>query len=175
MGIIKRGIAVGLIALMACVNPLQTLSPANGTSTGNIDALTGLPTEASAAEKSDPYVGEVRLAVDKDAAKAKQILEDAGYEVIDQDLNEKAGSFWNKQGDQAVYLGFKRTADEDKAIRDMKTMNMCGKYSYSDLSKWVKNNRQTAKAKCEPLRIVCDEFKNSVKEGDLIAKKYWKR
>ena len=158
----KRGIAVGLIAIMAAVNPLQTLQP-----TG---AETPVVAKAAETDKA-PYIGEVRLAVDKDPNKAKQILNDAGYEYIDQDLNEKAGSFWNKQGDQAVYLGFKRTADEDKAIRDMKTMNMCGKYSYSDLSKWVKNNRQTAKAKCEPLRIVCDEFKNSVKDGDLIAKK----
>ena len=117
-----------------------------------------------------PYIGEVRLAVDKDADKAKQILESEGYEVIDQDLNEKAGSWWNKQGDQAVYMGIKRTDDESKAIKDMKTMNMCGKYSYSDLSNWVKENRETAKEKCEPLRIVIKEFKENINNGDRIAK-----
>ena len=160
---IKRGIAVGLIAIMAAINPMQTLQP-----TG---AGTGAPAVAKAAESDKaPYIGEVRLAVDKDANTAKQILEGEGYEVIDQDLNEKAGSWWNKQGDQAVYMGIKRTDDESKAIKDMKTMNMCGKYSYSDLSNWVKENRETAKEKCEPLRIVIKEFKENINNGDRIAK-----
>ncbi len=157
-GMIKRGIAVGLMALMASVNPLQTLSPVSGA-------------VAKAAETAAPYVGEVRLAVDDDAEDAKKILSDAGYEVIDQDLNEEAGSFWNKLGDQAVYMGIKRTDDENKAIRDMKTMNMCGKYSYSDLEQWVAGNRQTAKEKCAPLFTIRDEFKKNLKSGDLIAKK----
>ena len=109
---IKRGIAVGLIAIMAAINPMQTLQP-----TG---AGTGAPEVAKAAETDKaPYIGEVRLAVDKDANTAKQILEGEGYEVIDQDLNEKAGSFWNDLGDQAVFMGIKRTDDESKAIRDM--------------------------------------------------------
>ena len=60
MGTIKRGIAVGLMALMACVNPLQTLSPANG---GSV---------AKAAGTAAPYVGEVRLAVDDKADNAKK-------------------------------------------------------------------------------------------------------
>ena len=160
---IKRGIAVGLIAIMAAINPMQTLQP---TGTG-----AGAPAVAKAAETDKaPYIGEVRLAVDDDANSAKQILESDGYEVIDQDLNEKAGSWWNKQGDQAVYMGIKRTDDESKAIKDMKTMNMCGKYSYSDLSNWVKENRETAKEKCEPLRIVIKEFKENINNGDRIAK-----
>ena len=158
---IKRGIAVGLMAIMAAINPMQTLQPTGAEST----------TVAKAAETGKaPYIGEVRLAVDKDANTAKQILESEGYEVIDQDLNEKAGSWWNKQGDQAVYMGIKRTDDESKAIKDMKTMNMCGKYSYSDLSNWVKENRETAKEKCEPLRIVIKEFKENINNGDRIAK-----
>ncbi len=67
---------------------------------------------AKAAETNQaPYVGEVRLSVDKSAKKAKKILADDGYEIIDQDLNEDAGSFLNSLGDQAVYMGIKRTAD----------------------------------------------------------------
>ena len=158
-GIITRAIAVGLMALMACVNPLQTMSPRGG-----MDA-----TVAKAAEKDAPYVGEVRLAVDEKAETAKQILADSGYEVIDQDLNEEAGSWWNKLGDQAVYMGIKRTDDENKAIRDMKTMNMNGKYSYSAMEQWVAENRHQAADICKPFAIVRDEFKESIKHGDLIA------
>ena len=35
--------------------------------------------------------------------------------MVDQDLNEEAGSFWNKLGDEAVYMGIKRTDDEKNA------------------------------------------------------------
>ena len=121
----KRAIAVGLMVCLACASPLRAFS----SQSVGADGVTGLPMRAQAAEKEDIYVSDVRLAVDKKADEAKKKLEFAGYEVIDQDLNEKAGSFWNKLGDQAVYMGIRRTTDEKDAIRDMKTMNMCGKYS----------------------------------------------
>ncbi len=168
---INRALAVVLMVIMACSNPLQTLLPTNGVPAGNTDVLTGQPAEASAAEKKDPYVREVRLAVDKDAAKAKQILEDDGYEVIDQDLNEKAGSFWNSIGDQAVYMGFKRTADASKAIREMKTMNMLGKYSYTELKEWIAENKADAKKKCASVFAVVREYRENLKHGDKIAEK----
>ena len=155
--IINRGIALGLMALMACVNPLQTLSPSNE---GAV---------VKAAGKDAPYVGEVRLAVDDKADKAKQILIDAGYEVVDQDLNEEAGSFWNDLGDQAVYMGIKRTDDESKAIRDMKTMNMLGKYSYSDLETRLKENRSKAKEIYIKLNTAINEYSKNYKAGDLAA------
>ena len=157
---IKRGIAVGLIAIMAAINPMQTLQP-----TGE-----GAPTVAKAAETDkSPYIEEVRLAVDKDPDKAKQILTDAGYEVVDQNLNDRTGSIWNKQGEQAVYMGFKRTDDEKKAIRDMKTINMLGRYSSSDLDKWIKENRSTAKEKVQPIMVALKEYRANVKKGDPIA------
>ncbi len=156
-GIIKRGIAVGLMALMACVNPLQTLSPASG---GAV---------AKAAGKDAPYVGEVRLAVDDKADNAKKALTDAGYEVVDQDLNEEAGSFWNDLGDQAVYMGIKRTDDEDKAIRDMKTMNMLGKYSYADLKTRLEESRSQAKETFKKLNTAIREYAKNYKAGDVSA------
>ena len=167
-GIIKKGIAVGLIALMACINPLQTLSPANGSDTQGQD-LTGQPTVASAAEKAAPYVGEVRLAVDKKADKAKQILIDAGYEVIDQDLNEDAGSFWNNLGDQAVYMGIKRTDDENKAIREMKTMNMLGNYSYSGLKERLEQSKKEAKELYKKISAGISEFASNYNAKDIAA------
>ena len=161
---IKRGIAVALMAIMAVINPLQTLQPTGA-------QIAKAATTAKAAESGRaPYVGEIRLAVDDEADTAKQILVDAGYEVIDQNLNQEAGEYWNKLGDQAVYMGIKRTADMSRAIRDMKTMNMLGKYSYSDLKEWVEGNRQEAREKCAPLFIIRDEFKKSVENGDIIAK-----
>ena len=159
---IKRGIAVGLIAIMAAVGPMQTLQP---TGSG-----TGEPTVAKAAETDKaPYIGEVRLAVDKDANTAKQILEGEGYEVIDQDLNEKAGSFWNDLGDQAVYMGFKRTDDANKAIRDMKTMNMLGKYSFSGLKEKIEQNKKEAKELYKKISAGISEYASNYEAGDIAA------
>ena len=170
-GIIKRCIAVGLMAIMACVNPMQTLSPINGeTGSAGADAVTGLPTTAKAAERDDKYIGEVRLAVDADPDVAKLALSSAGYEVIDQDLNEDAGSYWNDLGDQAVYMGIKRTADEKKAIRDMKTMNMYGKYSYSDLRNNIRESKAEASQIYKELTSSMKEYKANYKSGDRIAK-----
>ena len=160
---IKRGIAVGLIAIMAAVGPMQTLQP---TGSG-----TGEPTVAKAAETDKaPYIGEVRLAVDKDANTAKQILESEGYEVIDQDLNEKAGDYWNKLGNQAVYMGIKRTDDESKAIRDMKTMNMLGNYSYSDLKTRIEESKSEAKDTYDKLNTAIKEYSKNYQSGDAAAK-----
>ncbi len=160
-GMITRTIAVGLMALMACVNPLQTMAPRGG-----MDA-----TVAKAAEKDAPYVGEVRLAVDEKAETAKQILADSGYEVIDQDLNEEAGSWWHKLGDQAVYMGIKRTADENKAIRDMKTMNMNGKYSYTDLKRAIEQNYSKAERLYNSLKTAVDEYRDNYNKKDYLAVK----
>ena len=160
-GIIKKGIAVGLIALMACLNPLQTLSPAN----------IGMgPTEAKAAEDTDkPYIAEVRLAVDKDVNHAIQLLDEEGYEVIEQDLNEKAGAYWNELGDQSVVMGIKRTADQSKAIRDMKTMNMLGKYSFTGLKERIENNKTEAKNTYKKIRSSISEYKKNYEKNDLGA------
>ena len=114
-------------------------------------------------------MGEVRLAVDDKADNAKKALTDAGYEVVDQDLNEEAGSFWNDLGDQAVYMGIKRTDDESKAIRDMKTMNMLGKYSYSDLETRLKENRSKAKEIYIKLNTAINEYSKNYKAGDLAG------
>ena len=161
---IKRGIAVGLMAIMAAINPMQTLQP-----TG---AGTGAPAVAKAAESDKaPYIGEVRLAVDKDANTAKQILESEGYEVIDQDLNEKAGSSWNELGDQAVYMGIKRTDDESKAIRDMKTMNMLGKYSFSDLKKAISQKTSESEQMYLGLNAAISEYRDNYEKGDYLAVK----
>ena len=159
---IKRGIAVGLIAIMAAINPMQTLQP---TGTG-----TGEPAVAKAAETDKaPYIGEVRLAVDKDADKAKQILESEGYEVIDQDLNEKAGSWWNDIGEQAVFMGIKRTDDETKAIRDMKTMNMLGNYSYSGLKERLEQSKKEAKELYKKISAGISEFASNYNAKDIAA------
>ena len=168
---IKRGIAVGLIAVMAAVGPMQTLQPTGAAGTGAPDVAKAEEKLVESNTNNDPYIEEVRLAVDKDADKAKQILESEGYEVIDQDLNKDAGSSWNELGDQAVYMGIKRTADESKAIRDMKTMNMLGKYSYTDLKKLIDQNYSKADELYNRLSAAVGEYCDNYNKGDYLALK----
>ena len=67
----KRAVAVGLIALMAVVNPLQNLSAGDAA-----------PSVARAAESDNPYVGEVRIAADKDPEKAAILSSILAYKDI---------------------------------------------------------------------------------------------
>ena len=89
--------------------------------------------------------------------------------MIDQDLNEKAGSFWNDLGDQAVYMGIKRTDDKKKAIRDMKTMNMLGKYSYSGLKEKLEQNKKEAKELYQKILAGINEFADNYENKDVAA------
>ena len=73
------------------------------------------PTIASAAEDK-LYISEVYLSYGDTPDKAKQWLKDNDYEILDQDLNEKAagGISWlglTFSGERYVYLGYKTTTD----------------------------------------------------------------
>ena len=62
------------------------------------------------------YISELKLASDEDDAEtAKRQLSNAGYQVIDVDLNEKAGGHY-------VYLGYKTTKDPNQAITDIRVI-----------------------------------------------------
>ena len=188
---IKRMIAAGLIALMACVNPMQTLVPRQAYAAGE-DADTGSNADAdktnaeeadtgsSDAAKEDAnedatagdtkYISEVRLGVGKTAEEAKSSLESEGYEVVDQNLNEGAGnwwsSLWSNLPDQAVYLGYKTTTKESEALRDIRLMNMLGKYSVSGYEIWLAENKAQAKSLYEKVRPAFTEFKENYEKKD---------
>ena len=158
----KRMIAVGLIALMACVNPMQTVSQR---------LSKAAEATAADAESSDDegdtgasYIREVRIGVGKTAEEAKASLD--GYEILDQDINEGAGSWWNKIGDQAVFLGYKTTTKESEALRDIKLMNMLGKYSVSGYELWLNENKAQAKSLYEQVRPAITEFTSNYEKKD---------
>ncbi len=160
--IIKRGIAVGLIAVMASITPMQDVRPMGA------DVAKAATAESASQDKA-PYIGEVRLSVDASPENAKLLLTLAGYEVIDQDLNQGAGAYWNDIGDQAVYMGIKRTNDKKKAIRDMKTMNMLGKYSYTGLKEKLEQNKKEAKELYQKISDGINEFADNYENKDAAA------
>ena len=92
-------------------------------------ALT-VPAQAMAADKKPAYVSDVMVGMGETADEAKKALTDAGYTVLDQNVNEGAGSVMKT--DKYVYLGYKTTENAAEAITDLATMNMNGGYSFSD-------------------------------------------
>ena len=89
-----------------------------------------VPFQVFAAEKSVVYVSEVMVGMGETAEEAKKALTDAGFTVLDRDLNEGAGSALKTE--KFVYLGYKTTADANEAITDLAVMNMNGGFSFSD-------------------------------------------
>ncbi|MBR4554680.1 MAG: hypothetical protein IKO27_03705 [Ruminococcus sp.] len=97
------------------------------------------PVLANALEDGPLYISEVYLSYGDTDEKAKKWLEDNGYEILDQNLNEDAegGVSWLGLASKkrSVYLGYKTTDDPDEAITDMRAMNMRGDYSYNEYEK----------------------------------------
>ena len=76
------------------------------------------------------YISDVMVGMGETADEAKKALTDAGYTVLDKNVNEGAGSMFKTE--KFVYIGYKTTTDANEAITDLALMNMNGGYSFSD-------------------------------------------
>ena len=70
------------------------------------------------------YLSDLKMAEAATEDEAKKMLTDAGFTVLDKNLNPGA--------DKAVYLGYKKSKNVDDAITDVKVMNMNGGFNISD-------------------------------------------
>lgn len=134
------------------------------------------PTFASAAEETQ-YISEVYLSYGKDDASAKKWLEDNGYTVVDQNLNEGAeggGAVLSfiKIGSEkrSVYLGYKTTTDSKQAITDMRAMNMKGEYSYDEYEKVLESKKTEITNFIADMKSALAEYRANYKSGALKAK-----
>ena len=121
------------------------------------------------------YISEVFLSYGETDEKAKQWLKDNGYEILDQNLNEKAagGISWlgiSFSKERSVYLGYKTTTDSDEAIRDMRAMNMNGDYSYDEYEKVLENKKTEITAFISSMKTALAEYRENYKNGSLKAK-----
>ena len=82
------------------------------------------------ADAQPVYVSDVMVGMGKTAEEAKKALTDAGYTVLDKNVNEGGGSIGKVE--KFVYIGYKTTTDPDEAVTDLSLMNMNGGYSFSD-------------------------------------------
>lgn len=90
--------------------------------------LCGVLSQAAFAEYGRVFVSEVHICISASRQEAVACLEQEGYTVVEQNLNEGTG-------DAAlfVFLGYKTTRDPEKALTDIAVLNMNGDYAYTDV------------------------------------------
>ena len=134
----QKTIRAALALIMAAV--LAFISPAN----------------AFAEAKPALYIKDIMVGMGETADEAKKALTDAGFTVLDQNLNEGAGSAFKTE--KFVYLGYKTTPVAADAITDLAVMNMSGGYSFTDYQALMDKYRDSQ------VRPFIDKFIATIKE-----------
>ena len=115
----------------------------------------------ASAGRATYYLSDLKMAEAKTADEAKKLLKDAGFTVLDKNLNP--------DGDKAVYLGYKKSTNVDDAITDVKVMNMKGGFNISDYDSIIEDALQTYGKDVDNLRIAAKEFAENYKAGKREA------
>ena len=107
------------------------------------------------------YLSDLKMAEASTADEAKAILAEAGYTVLDKNLNPG--------GDKAVYLGYMKSKNVEDAITDVRVMNMKGGFNISDYESIIEEALQTYKKDVDNIRIAAKEFAENYKAGKREA------
>ena len=107
------------------------------------------------------YLSDLKMAEADSADAAKKLLTEAGYEILDKNLNPGGG--------KAVYLGYKKSTNVDDAITDVRVMNMNGGFNISDYNSIIDEALQTYSKDINNLRIAAKEFAENYKAGKREA------
>ena len=115
----------------------------------------------ASAGRATYYLSDLKMAEAKTADEAKKLLTDAGFTVLDKNLNP--------DGDKVVYLGYKKSTNVDDAITDVKVMNMNGGFNISDYDSIVEDALEEYGKEVNSLRIAAKEFAENYKAGKREA------
>ena len=107
------------------------------------------------------YLSDLKMAEANTADEAKNMLTDAGFTVLDKNLNPG--------GDKVVYLGYKKSTNVDDAITDVKVMNMKGGFNISDYETIFEEAMDTYSSEVNNIRIAANEFAANYKAGKKEA------
>ena len=107
------------------------------------------------------YLSDLKMAEAATADEAKNMLTDAGFTVLDKNLNPG--------GDKVVYLGYKKSKNVDDAITDVKVMNMNGGFNISDYETIFEEAMDTYSSEVNNIRIAAKEFAENYKAGKREA------
>ena len=107
------------------------------------------------------YLSDLKMAEADTADEAKNMLTEAGYTILDKNLNPGGG--------KAVYLGYQKSKNVDDAITDVKVMNMNGGFNISDYETIFEEAMDTYSSEVNNLRIAAKEFAENYKAGKKEA------
>ncbi len=107
------------------------------------------------------YLSDLKMAEAATEDEAKNMLTNAGYEILDKNLNPG--------GDKAVYLGYKKSTNVDDAITDVKVMNMKGGFNVSDYETIFQDALDQYSSEVNNIRIAANEFAENYKAGKKEA------
>ena len=107
------------------------------------------------------YLSDLKMAEADSEAEAKKLLTDAGYTVLDKNLNP--------DGSKAVYLGYKRTTNVDDAITDVRVMNMDGGFNITDYESIRQEAMAEYSATIDRMRTAAKEFAENYRAGKREA------
>ena len=94
------------------------------------------------------YLSDLKMAEASTADEAKKLLTDAGYEILDKNLNPG--------GEKVVYLGYKKSTNVDDAITDVRVMNMKGGFNISDYESIIEDALDEYGTEVNRLRIAAN-------------------
>ncbi len=147
---------------------LISLSMVIGTVPAWVWADTAGSTEQTGQETDTPlYISDIKVATDSDSSsagsvRAKKKLTDAGYIVLDYDLNKGTGEGW-------AYIGYKTTTKAEEAITDLRVMDMNGGYVMQDKESILAEYRSQETAMNRALLTAAAEFASNYKKGSPRA------
>ena len=107
------------------------------------------------------YLSDLKMAEANTADEAKKLLTDAGYTVLDKNLNPG--------GSKAVYLGYMKSKNVDDAITDVKVMNMNGGFNISDYETIFQEALDQYSSEINNIRVAAKEFAENYKAGKKEA------
>ena len=124
-------------------------------------SMLAMATMPIAAARATYYLSDLKLAEADTADEAKALLTNAGYTVLDKNLNPG--------GDKAVYLGFKKSTNVDDAITDIRVMNMNGGFNITDYETLKNDVIQEYGKTVDNIRIAAKEFAENYQIGKKEA------
>lgn len=126
-----------------------------------LSMVIGMAVPASATGTRVEYISDIKVESGENVEACKQLLLATGYKVVEADINADSKV--------ATIIGYKTTTDPNKAITDLKLMNMNGKYSYSDYEVMLKKQQAAIEESIDALKELIEEFRINYAAKDLTA------
>ena len=154
---VKKGIAVGMMAIMAFMLPATPLHESE--------------VQAATVKSTGEFLKDVKLYIKKqgtiDDAKNWCASQEGDWKVFEGDLNAGASAMLTKE--VGVFLCYTTTQDPDEAVKDLAVMNEKGGYSLSDYEQILKKQKEQYVDIVKNMRTMLDEYRTNYNNKTEMA------